>query len=210
MTGCFCSSVLKTLPPRDLSLLFCKTSAESSVGRKRCHPVAFSGNRSGAWTQQLLGTARQGFFSLPYIWVSFWCIARFYMNLGEKRRICISVYVDSVNYQLVILAPVSTCLALCCSHPCTVLVEWLGRPFSDSDWEFGHFSTPSACQCGSSQVQPLRQMCWFRCSRADLRSREKYMEMGLEKDLCEQHCCLVLLPHQGATEMLTQCLWKTK
>lgn len=53
---------------------------------------------------------------------------------------CITVYVDSVNYQLVILAPVSTCvfpgrlsLALCCYHACTVLAESLGRPFSDSD-----------------------------------------------------------------------------
>lgn len=30
------------------------------------------------------------------------------------------------------------------------------------------------------------------------------MEVGLEKDLCKQHCCSVLLPHPGASEMFTQ------
>lgn len=54
-------------------------------------------------------------------------------ELREKRRMCITVSVDSVNYQFVILALVSTCvsfsslsLALCCCHPCTVLAECLG------------------------------------------------------------------------------------
>lgn len=30
------------------------------------------------------------------------------------------------------------------------------------------------------------------------------MEKRLEKDLCNQHCCSVLLPHPGVTEMFTQ------
>ena len=52
----------RKLLPRDLSLLFCKMSAECSLGTKRCHPIAFSGNRSGA-----LGDSQTGFFPLPYI-----------------------------------------------------------------------------------------------------------------------------------------------
>lgn len=111
--------------------MFCETSAEFSVGRKRCHPVAFSGNRSGALTQQLLGTARQGFFPL-YLSLTL-MYSTVLHELREKRRMCITVYVDSVNYQFVILALVSTCvsfsslsLALCCCHPCTELAECLG------------------------------------------------------------------------------------
>lgn len=94
-------------------------------------------------------------------------------------RMCFSACVDSVNYQLVILALVSTrvsvgsiSLGLCCSHPRAVLAQWLVSlvtQFSEPEWEFksfflvlpGHFSTTSACSRGSSHRQPLRQTCWF-------------------------------------------------
>lgn len=135
------------------------------------------------------------------------------MNFGKKRRMCITVYMDSVNYQLVVLALVSTCvfpgslgLALCCSHSCTVLAECLGWPFNDSDWEFDHFSTLSACYCGSSHMQPLRQMCWFRCRGANLRGTWRWDWRRIcASSTAAQFYCL--------TQALLKCLpslWKTK
>lgn len=115
----------------------------------------------------------------------------------------------TVHYNELPAYDFSPCFHMCFSwqpKSCFVLFSplhcagsvWGGHSVTVGIWSF--FNPISLLlwfiTCAATQAEVLVSVQWGKS--------EKHLETGLEKDLCKQHRCSVLLPHLAATKILTQ------